>query len=185
MAASYDESFMDREFGRQRSGKGKGEPFEPDLVFVIMSFGGRSMDESYSAIKDECTKLGLRAARADENTGSGFIIKEIVDFIERAEFIVCDLTDERPNVYYELGYAHGVGNQPLNMLLLAREGTALHFDIMPLRVRFYTSTEHLRGIISSNLLKMMEETRKPAQAKPSTARPGNARRGTTKRPRKP
>jgi hypothetical protein len=184
MAATFGDSFMDREFGRQKGGEDGRENFEPNLVFVIMSFGGQSMDESYSAIKDECAKLGLKAARADENTGSGFIIKEIVDYIERAEFIVCDLTDERPNVYYELGYAHGVGNQPLNMLLVARVGTALHFDIMPLRVRFYDSTEHLRTIISSNLQQMMELTRKPREAKPGAARPADARRGSAKRPRK-
>lgn len=186
MAASSDDfSFMDREFGHGGGGKDRGDKFEPSLVFVIMSFMGQGMDESFSAIRDECAKLGLKALRADDNAGSGFIIKEIVEAIESAEFIVCDLTNERPNVYYELGYAHGVGNQPLNMLLVAREGTNLHFDIMPLRVRFYASTEHLRTIISTNLQRMMELTRTQNVPKARTPLPANARRAPAKRPRKP
>ena len=184
-AASDDFSFMDREFGRGGGRKDRGDKFEPNLVFVIMSFMGQGMDESFSAIRDECAKLGLRALRADDSTGSGFIIKEIVEYIETAEFIVCDLTHERPNVYYELGYAHGVGNQPLNMLLVAREETNLHFDIMPLRVRFYASTEHLRTVISTNLQRMMELTRGQAEPPAAPPRQADARRPSTKRPRKP
>jgi hypothetical protein len=55
--------------------------------------------------------VGLHASRVDENVGSGIVIREISELIERAEFIICDLTLERPNVYYELGDAHGAGNE--------------------------------------------------------------------------
>jgi hypothetical protein len=45
------------------------------------------MADAYSAIKDECKKIELSAKRVDENVGSGIIVREITDFIERAEFI--------------------------------------------------------------------------------------------------
>ena len=118
------------------------------------------MDDVYSAIKDECIKLNLRPVRVDENVGSGFIIQEIKDLIEQAEFIIFDLTKERPNVYYELGYAHGVGNEAHDVLLLAKEGAKLHFDIAPLRTQFYRSTEHLRSIVNTSLKEMIRVTRK-------------------------
>jgi hypothetical protein len=153
-------TFMDREFGSSDYNPDDGGDFEKGLVFVIMPFRGQEMADVYSAVKDECTKLGLHANRVDENVGSGFVIREITNLIERAEFIICDLTNERPNVYYELGYAHGVGNEGLDILLIAKEGTVLHFDIAPLRVQYYSSTEHLRRVISSNLKTMMEITRK-------------------------
>jgi len=152
-------SFMDRAFGLRKRNRDDPDEFEPNLVFVIMSFKGDEAQEVYAAIKDECLKLGLNPNRVDEGVGSGFIIREIISFIEKAEFIICDLTFERPNVYYELGYAHGVGNQPLNILLVAKEGANLHFDIMPLRVQFYRSTEHLRSLIAYNLKRMIELTR--------------------------
>lgn len=133
--------------------------FEMGLVFVIMSFDERNNDV-YTAIKDECKKIGLKAIRVDEVVGSGLVLKNIMDLIERAEFLIVDLTDEKPNVYYEFGYAHGVGNEDCDILLVAKEGTKLHFDIAPLAVRFYSSTEHLRRIVSEQLKEMIKITRK-------------------------
>lgn len=133
--------------------------FDPNLVFVIMPLSGDDMRDTYGAIKDECKKLRLNARRIDENVGAGFIIREITDFIERAEFLIFDLTYERPNVYYELGYAHGVGNEASDILLIAKEGTNLHFDIAPLRVQYYRSTEHLRSVVATNLKAMIKATR--------------------------
>lgn len=155
-----DHTFMDREFGRPDYDPDDQGGFEEGLVFVIMPFRGQEMADAYAAIKDECKKLKLRAKRVDENTGSGLVIREITDLIERSEFIICDLTNERPNVYYELGYAHGVGNEAMDILLIAKEGTILHFDIAPLRVQYYSSSEHLRTIVSSNLKAMIKATRK-------------------------
>jgi hypothetical protein len=128
--------------------------FKPKTVFVIMAFDGTG--RTYSAIKEECEKLGLAAMRADENVGSGLIIQEIFDHIQEAEFIICDLTNGRPNVYYELGYAHGIGNSPENILLLAKAGTALSFDISSFRVKNYRSSEELRSLVSSDLKRFIQ-----------------------------
>ncbi len=155
-----DHTFMDREFGRPDFDPDDQGEFEEGLVFVIMQFQGQEMTDAYTAIKDECKNIGLRAERVDENTGSGFVIREITDLIERSEFLICDLTNERPNVYYELGYAHGVGNEAHDILLIAKEGTVLHFDIAPLRVHYYKSSEDLKAIVSLSLKAMIEATRK-------------------------
>ena len=154
-----DHTFMDSEFGRFNYDPNDQGEFEPNLVFAIMPFLGKEMDDVYSAIKNECKKLNLKSCRVDELTGSGLIIREITYLIERAEFIICDLSQERPNVYYELGYAHGVGNEALDILLIAKKGTKLHFDISPLRVNYYESIEHLRVIINESLRDMINKTR--------------------------
>jgi hypothetical protein len=156
-------NFIYRALRPSPSGRSQKHSFRKNLVFVIMSFKGRGRDTVYAVVKDECSKLKLKAVRVDENIGSGLIIREITGLIERAEFIICDLTHERPNVYYELGYAHGVGNEPLNILLLAKEDTQLHFDIAPFRVQYYRSIKDLRFIVSSNLRTMMEKTRGPGK----------------------
>ncbi|MDD2815854.1 MAG: hypothetical protein PHP00_08960 [Thiotrichaceae bacterium] len=153
-------TFMDREFGRDAYDSKDEGTFEEGLVFLITPIQGNNMAEVHSAIEDECKKLQLNAVRVDENVGSGLVIREITDLIERAEFIICDLTSERPNVYYELGYAHGIGNEAMEILLIAREGTTLHFDIAPFRVQYYSSTEHLRTIINKNLVAMIKKSRK-------------------------
>lgn len=135
--------------------------YERGLVFVIMAFAP-SMDDVYTVISEECKKLrlGLRSRRGDEGMGAGALIDEIAHSIVRAEFIICDLTDERPNVYYELGYAHGVGNQPLDIFLTARAGTELHFDIRGRRVQFYNDFDHLRELMRTRFKKQVLERRK-------------------------
>jgi hypothetical protein len=150
---------MDRAFGRANFDPDDRGDFEEGLVFVIMPFQGQRSADTYEAIRDECEKLRLRCVRADENVGSGIVISEVTDLIERCEFIVCDLTHERPNVYYELGYAHGVGNEAMEILLIAEEGTTLHFDIAPLRVQYYGSSQHLRTLVSQSLKRMIAVTR--------------------------
>ena len=157
---SRGHTFMDKEFGRPDFDPFDHGDYENNLVFIAMPFFGKDMQDAYKAIKDECLKLGLNAIRVDENVGSGFIIREVTELIEKAEFIIFDLTNERPNVYYELGYAHGVGNEAEEILLLARRGTNIHFDISPTRIHFYESTKHLREIVSHNLKRMIEITRR-------------------------
>jgi hypothetical protein len=156
---SRERSFGESTFGRRPYDNDPGD-FLPDLVFVSMSFRGGDRQEVYAAIKEECVKLGLHATRTDETVGSGFIIKEIMKRIEQAEYLVFDLTEERPNVYYELGYAHGVGNEPEDILLLAKEGTQVHFDIGALRIQFYRTIDHLRSIMAANLEGMIRQTRR-------------------------
>ena len=111
----------------------------------------------FNVIKQTCSKLKLRAKRIDDYKTSGFIILEVVRLIERSEFLIFDLTRERPNVYYELGYAHGIGNAPSNIILLAKEDTNLHFDVGQMRVHRYKSANHLVKVLSGVLKALIKE----------------------------
>jgi hypothetical protein len=132
----------------------------PDTVFVVMLFSLK-LNDSYRAIQAGAAANGLHAYRADDGVGSGIILSQITKSIEDAEFVVVDLTDERTNVYYELGYAHGVGNASADILLVAQD-SVLHFDIGSLRVRFYSSTQELQEIVRASLEKMLLTTRSAA-----------------------
>ena len=162
------ENFMDREFGRSA---GSPEACEPGLVFLIMPLNGGEYDRVFDVYRSECTRLGLHAVRADSVPDSGFILKFIVEMIEKAEFIICDLSLERPNVYYELGYAHGVGNPANRIFLTATAATRLHFDIAPLRVHFYEDTKALRQLVRTEFKGLVRTVREKAvgqQDKPVT-----------------
>jgi hypothetical protein len=150
---------MDEAFGRPGYDPNDQGTFSPNTVFVVMAFSP-DMEEPYQAIREGCAGLGLEARRADDSPGSGIILSQITRLIEEAEFLIVDLTHERPNVYYELGYAHGVGNVSSDILLVAKAGTTLHFDIAPLRVRFYASGAELREIVRHGLQEMIRATRR-------------------------
>ncbi len=64
--------------------------------------------------------------------------------IRNCRFLFVDLTGERPNVYYELGYAHSFGKP---VVFTAYEGTRIHFDIHDYQVDFYRSASELETAI--------------------------------------
>jgi hypothetical protein len=109
------------------------------------------LEDAHAAIKRAAATLGIRAERVDEIVFSGQITDKILGSIRCAEYVVADLTHERPNVYYELGYAHALGKRTI---LVARAGTRLHFDVQNYRVEFYPSGERLEGFLADWLGKM-------------------------------
>jgi len=54
------------------------------------------------------------------------IVEKIHREIESCGFVIADLTNERPNVYYEVGYARGLGKP---VILTVGKGENVHFDI--------------------------------------------------------
>lgn len=123
-------------------------------AFVVMPFREK-MDEIYEIIKNTCYEQGIRVNRADEISGAGYVMQDVVNLIQASDIIICDLTFERPNVYYELGYTHGkMIHSSDNILLVAKEGTEVHFNVASLRIQFYRKTT-LRDILNRNLKRMI------------------------------
>ena len=152
-------SFIDSEFHSKNYREGDDGDYTRGLVAVAMPFKEQESDQVYDTIKIACEALGLNPHRVDKYVKSGVVIRDIAKLIEEAEFLIFDLTGERQNVYYELGYAHGVGNEAIDILLIAVEGTKLHYDIAGLRVHFYKSLEDLQQILSQTLTEMIRISR--------------------------
>lgn len=95
------------------------------LVFVIMAFRD-DMEPIFEGIRDAGDALGLTVKRVKDLQGDFRITDQIITMIDSARFVLADLTHERPNVYFELGYARGLGK---TVVTIAREGTAVHFDV--------------------------------------------------------
>lgn len=95
------------------------------LVFVITSFA-EEMEPIFDGISSAANHVGLRAERVKDVVGDYRITEQVMKMIRSARFIVADLSLERPNVYFELGYARGLGK---TVITIMRAGTNVHFDV--------------------------------------------------------
>ena len=94
------------------------------LCFVLMPFK-EEMREVYDiAIKPAIEQAGFTSLRVDELKGSFNINKKIIKFIFKSDAILADLTNWNPNVFYEMGVAHAIGNKTI-MIIQKKE---IHHD---------------------------------------------------------
>lgn len=123
-------------------------PVDDKLVFVISPFTP-DMDPVYLAIAAASAAVGLHAERVKDVRGDYRVTGLILAMIQRARFVVADLTHERPNVYFELGYARGLGK---TVVTIQRSGTVAHFD-----VRDWTCLEYIDSRpLESDLLERLK-----------------------------
>ena len=80
--------------------------------------------------------------------------------IRTSRLVVVDLTHERPNVYFELGYARGLGKTIVTIL---REGVTAHFDVQDWTYLRYTDSRPLERDLLKRFRYEVEGDQLPGQ----------------------
>ncbi len=122
-------------------------------VFVIMSFAEKGyLKDAHKTFCRVCTDFNLHAFKIDEHFDAHQrIVPNIIEAIRRCAFIIADLSEPRPNVYYELGYAQALGK---NVITTAYQGTELPFDIFDVPTQYWDCQDTLEGKLEAALLHM-------------------------------
>lgn len=102
--------------------------------FVLMPFDPKYREVYAEVYKPVCAENDLDCWRVDEVARPGSITRDIVEGIIDAEVVIADLTGQNPNVFYELGIAHSVGNKTI---MTAQAIADVPFDIRSYRVLIY------------------------------------------------
>ena len=113
----------------------------PNTVFIIMSFK-KEFDELFTVYSTVCKELGFEAVRTDKVYSLEKILPRILNGIRHSAFVIADVTETSPNVFYEIGFAEGLGRP---VIATAKEGTKLPFDIVDTPITFWSSLEDLKG----------------------------------------
>ncbi|MCL4428066.1 MAG: hypothetical protein M1276_03625, partial [Deltaproteobacteria bacterium] len=75
--------------------------------FVIQPFdNGGSFDKRFNeTLKPAIVETGLKAYRVDEDPKVSIIIESIEENIDNSEVVLADISEDNPNVWFELGLA--------------------------------------------------------------------------------
>lgn len=125
--------------------------------FVVMSFLEK-YDEVYElSIKRAVLDYGYDCFRLNEDPGPKHIPERLVKELIDSDLIIVDITEANPNVYYELGISHTIGNKTI---LLTQNIDQLPFDIRGEYVVAYTPCRDGYKLLKLNLIdaiKRLEE----------------------------
>lgn len=122
-----------------------------------MPFGG-DFDEIYRRIfKQPLESAGHLVSRADDPTGAGTIYDnihyEIVQGLWDADYVLADLTSDKPNVYYELGIAHTLNKRTIRV---SQSVSSIPFNIFNLPVIQYWPESDSEFPVSATILRQIE-----------------------------
>lgn len=134
-------------------------------AFIISQIGNNELDSvCKQAIVPVLKSCNLDPKRVDIHNEGDLLKSEIIKFIEQAEIIVADLTNERPNCYLEIGFAMGI-DKFKNLILTSREdhnlespnhkrnGPKVHFDLAGYDILYWdpNNLDEFKNLLQSKI----------------------------------
>ncbi len=124
-------------------------------VFVAMWFDTSMEEAYYRGIEPAIREAGYKALRIDQKPHNNKIDDEIIAEIRRSKFLVADFTHgrigARGGVYYEAGFAHGLG---LKVIFTCRKESIgkVHFDTNHYNHVVWATPEELHKGVKDRIL---------------------------------
>lgn len=138
--------------------------------FVIMPFSTTAScsEEEWATIFETVIKPSVENAGLDYEckrsaATRGNLVRHIIESLSEAHVVIADLTDQNPNVFYELGVRHALKNRTI---LIAQTRDAIPFDLRPYANHVYTwntgaGVEEFEAKIRELLLEVDERPDRP------------------------
>lgn len=126
-------------------------------VFVILPlYDSEHVKKVFDeGIAPALARFGFEAKRVDDQAIRGGIIDAIHRQIRESYFVIADLSFERQNCYYEVGYAQALGKP---VFLCKTTGADVHFNIANQMVHSFGSETPVENLISQQIPKFLETT---------------------------
>jgi nucleoside 2-deoxyribosyltransferase len=117
----------------------------------------REYDERFEALENVVAKFKGVAIRIDKEHPLEDLVGRIKKEIRAAQFIIADLTDERPSCYFEAGFAEALPRPVIYVaskqsVIKPGSETKVHFDIH-MNVHFFTNQKELKDKVSDAIEK--------------------------------
>lgn len=131
-----------------------------DICFVAMSFAPEYEDIYSIGIKPAVESAGYKAIRVDSERHNEKIDSKIIEIILRSRFVIADFTGQRNGVYYESGYAKGLG-LPVIQTCQNNDFNNLHFDIRSINTLHYDTPSKLTSELQKQIIETIGSYKPP------------------------
>jgi len=125
-------------------------------AFVAMSFDPSLLTLYENAIKPAIEATGYRAYRVDAEPHLDRIDTKIISEIKNSRFIVADVTQQKAGVYYEAGFAHGIG-LPVIWCVNKQDLGNVHFDTRQYNHILWETEDELKQQLKTYILATIGE----------------------------
>jgi hypothetical protein len=122
----------------------------PNRAFVAMSFAPELLAAWTNGIKLALEDLGFDPVRIDQTHGEDKIDDRIIAEIRRSGLLVADFTGHRGGVYFEAGFAMGLGI-PVVWTCKQSDVEAAHFDTRQRQHLLWETPEELRAKLVNHI----------------------------------
>jgi hypothetical protein len=114
--------------------------FQPPerIVFAAMPFTPEYDDIFLVAMAHAAKSVNAVCMRVDHEDFKGDIVAEIKRLIHASVAVIADLSESRPNVLYEVGYAHALERPTIHICSTPMDG-------LPFDVRNWNTLKYIKG----------------------------------------
>lgn len=134
-------------------------------AFVIMSFKPEYNQIYSQSIKPAFDKMGYKCSRVDEDYGPKNISIDIIKSIINANIVLADISEDSPNVFYELGVSHSVGNKTIT--IMSRGDDKIPFDLSHYRAIQYDNTDQGLKLLRFDISEAIKELERDNMMQPN------------------
>src|ERR1019366_891128 len=128
---------------------------EKNRCFILMPFEGH-FDGIYGHIKKALNDHGYVCNRSDEIASSKAVMNKILKEILKSHYVIADLTDQNPNVFYELGIAHSFKDAQ-NTILITQKLDDIPFDLRHINHIIYNKGN--MKYLTSSILQLLADNK--------------------------
>jgi hypothetical protein len=127
------------------------KPARDRSVFAAMPFEREYDDTFFVAMSYAAARVGAACTRVDRHEFSGDIVDKIKRLIRSSIAVIVDLSEAKPNVLYEAGYAHALDKPAVH--ICSTPLAALPFDVRNWNTLAYSrgQTTDLRETLARRL----------------------------------
>lgn len=144
---------------REEFEKGKGKASKQSIllnpaektIFAAMPFAREYEDTFFVAMAPSAASVGAVCRRVDQQEYVGDVVQRIEEMIRKAAAVVADLSEAKPNVFYEAGFGQGLGKPTI--AICSTPLRELPFDVNHWNIIEYGrgQTHRLKTVLSRRL----------------------------------